>query len=52
MLKVIKDAGHGGSDTAAKQAEVATTILAFAALALRQIEHPVKNGAKRQKSRK
>lgn len=34
------------------EAEVATTILAFAALALRQIEHPVKNGAKRQKSRK
>ncbi|KAG2177088.1 hypothetical protein INT43_007744 [Umbelopsis isabellina] len=36
LLKIIQDAGHGGSDTAAKQAEVASAILAFAALALGQ----------------
>ncbi|KAM3578672.1 hypothetical protein VKS41_008872 [Umbelopsis sp. WA50703] len=36
LLKVIKDAVHGGSDTVAKQAEIATAILAFTALALRQ----------------
>ncbi|KAJ2964855.1 hypothetical protein NQZ79_g239 [Umbelopsis isabellina] len=53
LLKTIKDAGHGGSDTAAKRAEVATAILTFVSLVLKQVEYnPVRKGTKRTRIKK